>query len=64
MSKNDQTIEQNIQELEQMVAWFDSEDFQLENAIEHYQKAEKLADKIEQDLAGLKNRISIVTKES
>lgn len=64
MSKNDKTIEQNIQELEQMIAWFDSEDFRLEDAIGHYQEAEKLAGKIEQDLTNLKNKITVITKES
>ena len=49
-SKNEKTINQKIEELRQMVAWFESDDFDIEQAIERYQAAEKLASDIEKDL--------------
>ena len=52
-SKNEKTINQKIEELRQMVAWFESDDFDIEQAIERYQAAEKLASDIEKDLNGL-----------
>ena len=58
MSKNESlTIEQKIERLEKTVAWFDSEDFVLEQAIEQYVKAQRLADEIKDDIAALKNTI-------
>ena len=48
-SKNEKTINQKIEELRQMVAWFESDDFDIEQAIERYQAAEKLASDIEKD---------------
>ena len=33
-SKNEKTINQKIEELRQMVAWFESDDFDIEQAIE------------------------------
>lgn len=58
MSKNESlTIEQKIERLEKTVAWFDSEDFVLEQAIEQYEKAQRLADEIKDDIAALKNTI-------
>ena len=60
MNKNKPTIEQKIATLEAMVAWFDSEDFVLEAALEKYEKAQKLADEIQQELYQLKNTIEQV----
>ncbi len=61
MSKNDDaTIEERISELEQLVAWFDSDDFILEKALDKYQQAEKLATEIQRDITQLKNTIEQV----
>ncbi len=54
------TIEQKIAELEKLVTWFDSDDFVLEQAIEHYEHAKKLADEVQQDVLQLKNTITRV----
>lgn len=54
------TIEQKISELEKLVAWFDSEEFELERAMEMYEKARALAEDIEHDITTLKNTIEQV----
>lgn len=54
------TIEQKIDELEKLVAWFDSEDFGLETAMTQYEHAQKLAGEIESDIETLKNSIEQV----
>lgn len=58
------SVKNNISEktakLNELVAWFDSDDFELEQAIDRYAEAEKLAAEIEQDLLTLKNNIEIV----
>ena len=59
-SKNEKTINQKIEELRQMVAWFD---FDIEQAIERYQAAEKLASDIEKDLNGLRNKITVLKEK-
>ena len=51
------TIAQKTAEL------FDSEDFNLEIALEKFNQAEKLAVNIEKDLNQIKNEISIVKKK-
>lgn len=58
---NDTTIEQKIEQLEQAVAWFDSDEFVLEQATSRYEQAQKLADEIQRDIAGLKNTIEQVS---
>lgn len=61
MTKNDATIDQKIAQLEQAVAWFDSDEFELEQATAHYERAQKLADEIQSDIVALKHTIEQVS---
>ncbi|TAL14861.1 hypothetical protein EPN95_01385 [Patescibacteria group bacterium] len=63
MSKENKTIQDKITELSQLVAWFDSDDFKLETAIDKFKEAETLAETIEKDLKVLKNDIQIVKQK-
>lgn len=60
MSKKDKTISENIQDFEKLVAWFDSNEFSIEESIENYKKVEILAKEIEGQLKSLKNEISVI----
>ncbi len=60
MSKENKTIQDKLAELSQLVAWFDSDDFTLETAIDKFKEAETLAETIEKDLKALKNDIQVV----
>lgn len=53
-------INQKITELDERVEWFYGEDFALDQAIEKYQQATKLAQSIEQDLTELKNQVEVL----
>lgn len=57
------TVSQKMTELSKLVAWFESDDFELEKAIETYAKAEKLAAEIEHDLATLKNEVTVLKEK-
>jgi exonuclease VII small subunit len=61
--KNNPTIAEKTAKLNELVAWFDSEEFELELALEKFTEAEKLAAEIESDLAALKNNIQIVKEK-
>ena len=63
MKSNNTTIQQKIIELDTLVAWFDSDDFVLETALEKFKTAELLAEDIEKDLAALKNEIQVVKQK-
>ena len=54
------TISQKIAKLEKTTEWFSGNDFKLEDAKDHYEKALKLADEIKDDLNSLKNEIEIL----
>ncbi len=63
MSKNDKTIQEKMNQLSELVAWFESDEFELEVAIEKYKTAEVLADEIGKDLSELKNEITVLKEK-
>lgn len=63
MSENNKTINQKMDELNENVEWFYSDDFSLEKATEKYELATKLAKEIEVDLNELKNKIQILKEK-
>lgn len=54
------SIEKCIAELDQQTEWFYSDDFSLDQALEKYQAATKLAQEIDQDLTLLKNQVEVL----
>ena len=63
MSKVDKkSISEKRQELEAMLAWFESEDFSVEEAVDKFTAAEKLASEIETELREHKNKITVLKK--
>lgn len=61
--KSSDTLAKKLAKLDEMVAWFDGDEFELEQALEKFTKAEKLAAEIESDLLALKNTITIVKEK-
>lgn len=64
MSEKNKTIQQATQDLATLVAWFDSDEFVLEQALEKFQAAKALADAIETQLSELENSITIIKQDS
>ncbi|MEO8691214.1 MAG: exodeoxyribonuclease VII small subunit [Candidatus Saccharimonas sp.] len=61
--KNDKSITGKMEQLRELVTWFDSEEFELELALDKYKQAEKLADEIKHDLSELKNQVSVLKQK-
>ena len=57
------SLNSKISELDKQVEWFYSDEFELEQAVDKYKKAVKLAKEIEKDLDGLKNEIEILSED-
>lgn len=57
------SLNSKIAELDKKVEWFHSDDFELEQAVDKYKEAVKLAKEIEKDLDGLKNEIEILSED-
>ena len=63
MSVKNSTIKEKTENLNKMVEWFDSDDFVLEEAIDKFNEAQRLALEIEQELNNLKNEVNIVKEK-
>lgn len=61
MSKaNNQTVTEKLARLNQLTEWFESDDFELEAALDKFAEAEKLAEEIDTDLKTLKNKVTVI----
>jgi exodeoxyribonuclease VII small subunit len=61
---SDKSYKQLSEELDKIIAWFESDDVDLEHAIANYEKAEKLIGQMEQYLKRAENKIKKIIKES
>lgn len=61
--KDDLTINQMMAQLDQQIAWFNSEEFQLEEAKERFLTLSELAKEIEHRLRDMKNEIEVLAKD-
>ncbi len=63
MSEKSKTIAEKIAELEAAVAWFDSDEFELESALKKFDAARSLAGEIDAELSEFKNKINEIKKD-
>lgn len=61
--KSKASIAEKTIQLNELVAWFDGDEFELEQAIDKFAEAEKLAAEIEADLSAMKNNITVLKKK-
>ncbi|MFZ1301566.1 MAG: hypothetical protein WAQ27_03245 [Candidatus Microsaccharimonas sp.] len=59
----DKSVQDKLSELSELVAWFQSPAFKLEDAFDKFKQSEVLAEEIEKDLTKLKNDIKVVKKK-
>lgn len=57
------TIQEQMNELRELVAWFEGDEFELELAMGKFAEAEKLASNIRQKLAEMKNEIVVLEQK-
>lgn len=58
--KNNTTIKEQLQQLDELISWFESDDFTLEEAVEKFKAAEQLAEDIRRKLSSLKGDITVL----
>lgn len=61
-AKNNSSISEKTIKLNELVEWFDSDDFELEAALDKFAEAQKVASEIEADLLAMKNSITVIKK--
>jgi exodeoxyribonuclease VII small subunit len=62
MTKNN-TIKEKLSELDELVAWFEQDDIEIDQALAKFEEAEKLADDIGKELKTAKNKIEVIKKK-
>jgi exodeoxyribonuclease VII small subunit len=62
MTKAEKSLKQLLAEFDEIVAWFDNGDLDVEMAIKQFEKGSKLADQIKKQLETAKNQVEIVKK--
>lgn len=60
MSKSNPTIQEKIKKLDELIAWFEDDDFELEQASTKLKAAAVLAGEIEHDLGTITNDVQQV----
>ncbi len=63
MSKQNKTIAERRAELDELLAWFESDDFTIEQAVDKFKEAEALATAIETELMEYKNDITVLKQQ-
>lgn len=63
MSEKSKSIKQKLAELDKLVAWFEQDDIEIEQALKKFEQAEKLAAEISDELQTAKNKIEIIKKK-
>jgi exodeoxyribonuclease VII small subunit len=61
--KSEITIAEKLEQLRELVAWFESDEFSIEQALDKFAQAEKLAQTIDEDLSVFKNKITVLKKD-
>lgn len=62
MSAKSNDLNKKLEELDKLVAWFESDDIDIEQAVEKFEAANKLAAEIREDLGKLENKITVLNE--
>lgn len=58
--KNDKPLSDQLRELDELLAWFDRDDFDLDEALKKFDEGVKLTEQIEARLSTLENKITVL----
>lgn len=62
-TKKNKTLSQKMAELNQKIEWFNTDEFQLDEATTKYKEAIDLATEIKKDLTEMKNEVETLTED-
>lgn len=60
---NTKSFQKKMAELDDILAWFESEEVSLDEAVGKYEQAKKLSAELEKELTEAKNKIEIIDKK-
>ena len=62
-TKKSKSINKKMEELNQKIGWFHTDEFQLDEATQKYKEAIALAEEIRDDLNNLKNEVDVLAED-
>lgn len=63
MSTNKKSVEAKIDELEQLLDWFESNEVTVDSALEKYERAGQITSELEDELKKAKNQVEVIKKK-
>lgn len=63
MKSDNKTIEEKMQQLDELIAWFGSDEFTLDESFVKYEEAERLAKEIETQLETMTNKVTVLKQK-
>ena len=60
--KNDKSLSDQLKDLDELIAWFDQDDFDLDEALKRFDEGIKLTEQIEARLSQLENKITVLKR--
>ena len=61
-SKKNESISKQLEAFEESLSWFESDDFNLEEAVQKYEESAKIANELEESLIVIKNKVEVLKK--
>lgn len=61
--RNDTSLNDQLHELDELIAWFDQDDFDLDEALKRFDQGVKLTEEIEERLKKLENKITVLREK-
>ena len=59
-AKNNQTLAEQIEQLDNLAEWFEQDDFDIEEAIAKFDEASQVAESVKTKLSELENKITVL----
>ena len=63
MYTNKKSVEAKIDELEQLLDWFESNEVTVDSALEKYERAGQITSELEDELKKAKNQVEVIKKK-
>jgi exodeoxyribonuclease VII small subunit len=62
-NNNDINFGKSIAELEEIVAWFESDEVDLDNALQRFERGMELAGQLKNHLQGIENKVEVIKRK-
>jgi len=58
-----QKINDKLAKIDELIAWFNNDDFDIDEALEKFEELSKLSDEVQKDLDEVDNKINILKQK-